>query len=88
MNIPELIKTHRQMRNMSQEEYAKIFGMTATAVALWESGKREAPYKVLELVFTGLGEEPKQMIVCPRCGGKGICEKFIAECSSLANEEN
>jgi len=85
MNIPELIKTHRQMRMMSQEEYAKIFGMTATAVALWESGKREAPYKVLEFVFTGLGEESKELMVCPRCGGKGICEKFIGECSNDTN---
>lgn len=40
MNIPELIKTHRQMRNMSQEEYAKIFGVTATAISLWENGGR------------------------------------------------
>ena len=68
------------MRNMSQEEYAKIFGVTATAISLWENGEREAPYKVLELVFTGLGEEPKEIVVCPRCDGTGICEKFKGTC--------
>jgi transcriptional regulator with XRE-family HTH domain len=88
MNIPKMIKTHREMRNMSQEEYAKIFGVTATAISLWETGNREAPYKVLELVFSGLGEEPKELIVCPRCGGRGICEKFVGECEPTPPKEN
>lgn len=73
---------------MSQEEYAKIFGMTATAVALWEGGKREAPYRVLEFVFAGLEEEPKPVIVCPRCGGRGICEKFVGEVGEQLGSED
>ena len=75
------------MRNMSQEEYAKIFGVTATAISLWENGEREAPYRVLEVVFGGLGEEPRDMIVCPRCGGKGICERFVGDCDPTQKEE-
>ena len=35
-----------------------------------------------------INKEPKYKsnnIICPRCGGKGVCEKFIGECSDDTN---
>jgi len=71
MKINELIKINREISRLSQKDYGKSFGVSATAVSLWESGKREAPYRVIEVILSSLLENKKYRI-CPTCKGKGL----------------
>jgi transcriptional regulator with XRE-family HTH domain len=48
MTIPEHIKAKRKARQETQAQFAKRFKVNQQAVSLWETGKREAPYKVLQ----------------------------------------
>lgn len=49
MKYPNMIKEARVKHcKQTQKEFGKRFGVTEVAVSLWESGKREAPYSVLE----------------------------------------
>jgi transcriptional regulator with XRE-family HTH domain len=48
MTIPERIKAKRKKLQETQAQFAKRFGVNQQAVSLWESGKREAPYTVIE----------------------------------------
>lgn len=65
-----LIKNTRKLYRESQATFGKRFGVTATAVSLWESGDREAPYKVLEWALE-VAKEPQPFIDCDKCDGKG-----------------
>ena len=47
MKYSEKIKETRRMLRQTQSVFGKRFGVSAVAVSLWESGKREAPYEVL-----------------------------------------
>lgn len=47
----KLIREHRLRMKMNQVEFGALFGVTKTAVSLWESGDREAPYDVTWWVF-------------------------------------
>lgn len=51
ISIPELIKSVREEKGLTREEFAELLGFTESSVSQWESGKREAPYDVLEFVF-------------------------------------
>lgn len=57
MKIPEKIKILRMSLHESQEQFSKRFGVSHVAVSGWESGKSEAPYKVIELIID-LEEQP------------------------------
>lgn len=52
IDIPSLIKAIRKEEGLTQKEFGKLFGFAESATSMWESGKREAPYKVLEFVFS------------------------------------
>ena len=65
MNIPNMIKHHRKSLNKSQGEYGEMFNVSHAAVSDWESGKSEAPYKVIEAIFGSFN------LTCPFCDGKG-----------------
>ena len=51
MYFPDLIGKARLGLNETQKEFGKRFSVSQAAVCLWESGKREAPYVVLECVL-------------------------------------
>lgn len=70
MKLNRLIKNVRSSYRETQAEFGKRFKVTATAVNLWESGKREAPYRVLEWVLK-VSKEPQPFTDCEKCGGKG-----------------
>ena len=40
MDIAEIIKSERKQHNMTQEDLAKILGITRDSISLWEIGKR------------------------------------------------
>ena len=73
--LSNLIADKRKILRENQTKFGKRFGVSATAVSLWEQGKREAGYEVIEFC---LKESPPR-IICPRCGGKGIVNKFVGE---------
>lgn len=58
MDIPELIKLKRKQLGESQDKFGKRFNVTGTAVQLWEYGKREAGYAVIEFVLDDLVIDP------------------------------
>lgn len=73
MPIPEKIKRVRALLKENQDTFGKRFDVTGVAVSLWESGQREAPYRVIEFVS---GDEWKNHIppICPTCKGKGYLD--------------
>lgn len=52
INIPSLIRLIRKKEGLTQKEFGKLFGLTLSAISMYENGNREAPYKVLEFVFS------------------------------------
>jgi len=46
--IPSLIKDTRLSLGEKQSEFAKRFNVNPCSVSLWETGSREAGYKVIE----------------------------------------
>ena len=75
MKIIDAIKFARKSTGETLAQFGKRFGVTATAVNLWESGKREAPYEVIEFVL----KDRQPLIICPRCSGKGVTTRFVPE---------
>ena len=52
IDIPSLIRFVREKEGMTQKEFAETFRFKASSPSMWELGKREAPYKILEFVFS------------------------------------
>lgn len=48
--IASRLSSLRQKMGLTQREFAKEFGVTAGAVAHWESGKRSIPGPVIKLI--------------------------------------
>ena len=71
MKIAEIIKTKRESLHESQTDFGNRFGVSATAVSLWESEQREAPYKVITFALTDLSYRVK----CSTCNGTGYLTK-------------
>ena len=69
----ELARQDRLLHRETQLEYAQRFGFdSATAVSLWEAGKRRVPDVVVEaLVF----ERLPAYETCPTCNGRGLIER-------------
>lgn len=67
--IPHLIKQKREQLGETQEVFGKRFGVTGTAVYLWEKGTRHAKYDVIEFCL-----KIPDMVICPICGGGGLVE--------------
>lgn len=63
----ERIQIARNKLAESQSVFGRRFGNTATAVSLWESGKREAPYQVLYFIEDVI----TNWKVCNKCRGVG-----------------
>ena len=55
-DFPGLIKKRRKEIKESQLVFGERFGVTAQTVSYWESGKREAPYKVLYFIINDYEE--------------------------------
>lgn len=70
MQFHETIKAVRESYRENQKEFGKRFDVTATAVSLWESRQREAPYRVLEWILK-VGKEPQPFVDCKKCNGRG-----------------
>lgn len=66
MYFNQLIKRTRLTLQETQKQFGSRFDVGGVAVSLWESGDREAPYKVLEFVLD------KKTKLCPKCMGKGF----------------
>ena len=56
MTYPKRILIARTFLGESQEAFGKRFGVKASAVSLWETGRNEAFYKVLYFVDETLEE--------------------------------
>lgn len=54
IDIPSLIRHIRGLEGLTQAEFGESFGFAASAVSNWETGRREAPYKILGFVFSRL----------------------------------
>jgi len=68
VKITELIKTTRVSEKRTQKKFGVVFGVGGAAVSLWEAGKREAPYRVIEYCL----QDHKQIKkTCPTCNGTG-----------------
>ena len=55
MTIAENIKRLRENKSMTQEDLAAELGITASAVSLWESGKRSMNVKQADKLASALG---------------------------------
>lgn len=55
MTIAENIKRLREAKSMTQEDLAAALGITASAVSLWESGKRSMNVKTADQLAQALG---------------------------------
>lgn len=71
MKYPKIIKQAREFLQEGRTTFGNRFDVNAVAVSLWESGKREAPYKVLEFCEKVLDEYK----ICDKCKGKGFIRK-------------
>lgn len=71
VNLPETIRQTRRLMGETQQEFANRFGVSITAVSLWESGKREAPYQVISFSL----EKTSNYEICPTCKGEGVVKK-------------
>ena len=58
---PERIALARYILKETQKDFAGRFGLSKSLASLWESGKREAPYKVLLFVEQVLSK-PKHLV--------------------------
>jgi len=68
MNIIDLIKVTRKNLNETQDQFGKRFGVSGTAISMWEDGKREAKYEVIEFCLN----RQIDIQICPKCSGLGI----------------
>ena len=70
MKIHLMIKQTRELLGETQTEFGKRFLVNPAAVSLWESGKRHAPYVVIEYCMY------KYILTqdCPLCKGTGKVE--------------
>jgi len=66
-NFGERIQIARNKLSESQSVFGRRFGVTATAVSLWENGKREAPYQILYFIEDVI----INWKVCSKCCGVG-----------------
>ena len=71
MKIQTLITDTRKRLHETQKEFGKRFGLDESTICLYESGDREARYKVIEFCFDFL----ENWIECPRCKGEGWVKK-------------
>ena len=55
MTIAENIRRLREAKSMTQEDLAAALGITASAVSLWESGKRSMNVKQADKLAQALG---------------------------------
>ena len=55
MTIAENIRRLREAKEMTQEDLAATLGITASAVSLWESGKRSMNVKQADKLASALG---------------------------------
>lgn len=74
MKIAELIKRTRKLAGESQAVFGQRWGVTESAISLWENNSREAPYKVIEFCLESI--DVTQII-------KGRVDSFIAELTEL-----
>lgn len=70
--LPRLLREYRIASHESQEAFGKRFGVTATAVSLWENGQREMPNAVLLSI---LGPQMPMFKICDKCQGAGMIRK-------------
>jgi transcriptional regulator with XRE-family HTH domain len=54
-DFPNLIKRVRINQDLNMSEFGARFNVTHAAVSNWESGKNQAPYRVLEYVMEESG---------------------------------
>lgn len=48
MNFHERLKSLRQSKKVTQDEFAKLVGISRSAIGMYESGKRRPDYETLE----------------------------------------
>jgi DNA-binding transcriptional regulator YiaG len=66
-NLPKLIKRMRVSRGLCQSELAKHFGISLTAISLWETDRNRPPTNTLLDLVDYLGYD---LIIVPKKGPK------------------
>jgi len=86
--LGERLKHIRVSRGLSQDEYGKLFGVTKTAVSLWESDNRDPPLNTLKALATKwrisidwllFGDNVESIHTSP----DGLTEKEISLCLKI-----
>ncbi len=75
MKINILLKEVREQLRENQTIFARRFGVTATAVSLWEAGKRDMPHEAVNFVLEKSIVRKGEIATCPLCKGKGTVAK-------------
>lgn len=68
-DLARMVSDMRFILKESQTEFGKRFGVSPTAVSLWESKKREVPNRVTEWILQG---EWPELVICKACKGQGL----------------
>ena len=63
--VGEMIRTRRMARGMTQDELANAIGVTASAIGLFENGKRRPKDEVAEAI-ADVFKRPEVRILSPR----------------------
>lgn len=69
MRLADIVRAKRQTFKETQEQFGKRFGVTPTAVSLWESANRDVPNRVIEEL---LDMPDVKFILCDACHGSGL----------------
>lgn len=69
MTFAEEIKTAREERDMTQDAFAELLGVSKRVLCKWEAGEGDEPAAIkMEGVRAILrGESEKRVVKCPRC---------------------
>ena len=69
MTFAEEIKTAREERDMTQDQFADMLGVSKRVLCKWEAGEGDEPAAIkMEGVRAMLrGEAAKRAVNCPRC---------------------
>lgn len=76
MEIGGRIRTLRQQMNISQAKLAKLVGVSASAISLWEIGKKlpdETHYQALENIFSAHFQQAQ--VLEPRCNYRRLASR-------------
>jgi transcriptional regulator with XRE-family HTH domain len=80
------IKYLRNHKNLTQIELANILGISQTAIALYESGKRDLPLYIEKLIDALYGQPPTDHVTDPQAAYQTDFAKLQSENQQMRAE--